>query len=77
MIEMASCRACPDHGHLGAAFYATEILAGLGMQEGGLGHKCCEEYRVLPDKSTPEAQSIAQQSRDHYDAVRAAVKGGG
>lgn len=63
-------------GILGDKVY-DELASKPGMPEGGLGHKYYEEYRVLPDKSTPEAQSIAQQSRDYYAAVRAAAKGGG
>jgi uncharacterized Zn-binding protein involved in type VI secretion len=37
---------------------------------GGLGHKYYEDYRVLPDQSSPEAQAIADQSKAYYEAVR-------
>jgi hypothetical protein len=63
------------------AILGNDVYDGLaskpGMPEGGLGHKYYEEYRVLPDKSTPEAQALAQESRSYYDAVRGAAKGGG
>lgn len=36
----------------------------------GTGHDLYEQWRVLPDKSSPEAQSLSQQSRDYYNAIR-------
>lgn len=39
----------------------------------GVGHDLYEQWRVLPDQQSPEANSLAQQSREYYDAIR---KGG-
>ncbi|MFL9872634.1 PAAR domain-containing protein [Paraburkholderia megapolitana] len=40
----------------------------------GMGHDLYEQYRVLDDPNSPEAQSLAQQSRDYYNAIRAGAK---
>ncbi len=36
----------------------------------GTGHDLYEQWRVLPDKTSPEAQSLSQQSRNYYNAIR-------
>jgi uncharacterized Zn-binding protein involved in type VI secretion len=38
----------------------------------GLGHDLYEQWRTLPDSDSPEAQTLAQQSKDYYNAIRGA-----
>jgi uncharacterized Zn-binding protein involved in type VI secretion len=36
----------------------------------GTGHDLYEQWRVLPDKTSAQAQALSQQSRDYYNAIR-------